>query len=57
MQTALQTDQVRVNSLHMQGINRLAENLVCEAKAPDGLIEAFRLDSEDRFVLEWPVAP
>lgn len=32
-----------VNSLHHQGINRLADNLVAAATAPDGLIEAVEL--------------
>ncbi|AER56186.1 gamma-glutamyl-gamma-aminobutyrate hydrolase [Pseudoxanthomonas spadix BD-a59] len=32
----------QVNSLHGQGIRRLAEDLVVEATAPDGLVEAFR---------------
>ncbi len=32
---------IRVNSLHGQGINRLADGLRVEALAPDGLIEAF----------------
>lgn len=31
-----------VNSLHGQGVRRLAKGLVIEATAPDGLIEAFR---------------
>jgi putative glutamine amidotransferase len=30
-----------VNSLHGQGVNRLADGLVVEARAPDGLVEAF----------------
>ncbi|CAG2091054.1 gamma-glutamyl-gamma-aminobutyrate hydrolase family protein [Xanthomonas euroxanthea] len=34
--------QVAVNSLHGQGIARLADGLLIEATAPDGLIEAFR---------------
>lgn len=34
--------QVWVNSLHGQGIATLAEGLLIEATAPDGLIEAFR---------------
>ncbi|MCL1500168.1 gamma-glutamyl-gamma-aminobutyrate hydrolase family protein [Xanthomonas nasturtii] len=33
---------VQVNSLHGQGIARLAVGLLVEATAPDGLIEAFR---------------
>jgi putative glutamine amidotransferase len=35
-------DRVRVNSLHSQGVDRLAPDLAIEARAPDGLIEAFR---------------
>jgi putative glutamine amidotransferase len=33
--------EITVNSLHGQGIDRLAAPLVAEAHAPDGLIEAF----------------
>ena len=50
-----------VNSLHQQGVSRLAEDLTVEARATDGLIEAFRLSRNDRFVLgvqwhpEWEV--
>lgn len=55
------TKTVRVNSLHGQGISRLGSGLAVEATAPDGLIEAIRLDSADTFVLavqwhpEWRV--
>jgi putative glutamine amidotransferase len=44
----------RVNSLHGQGIDRLAPGLVRDADAPDGLIEAFR-SAGDGFVLgvQW----
>jgi putative glutamine amidotransferase len=35
--------QIRVNSLHGQGIERLASGLAVEAEAPDGQIEAVRL--------------
>jgi putative glutamine amidotransferase len=51
----------RVNSLHGQGIDRLAEGLAVEARAPDGLIEAVRVDSDNGFALavqwhpEWQV--
>lgn len=38
------TREVSVNSLHGQGIRDLAPGLVVEAIAPDGLIEAVRLD-------------
>lgn len=38
-----QTECIGVNSLHNQGIDRLAAGLVVEATAPDGTIEAIRL--------------
>jgi putative glutamine amidotransferase len=50
-----------VNSLHGQGIARLAPGCVVEARARDGLIEAIRLDAPDPFLLavqwhpEWKV--
>lgn len=50
----------QVNSLHGQGVKRLADSLMVEATAPDGLIEAFRHAGET-FVLgvqwhpEWKV--
>lgn len=34
------TDAIEVNSLHRQGLGRLAEGLRVEARAPDGTIEA-----------------
>lgn len=39
------TEQIAVNSLHNQGINRLAPGLVVEATAPDSTIEAVRVVS------------
>ena len=54
-------DRVMVNSLHGQGIDRLGRGLLVEAVAPDGLVEAVRLDSADSFLLavqwhpEWKV--
>jgi len=54
-------DSAMVNSLHGQGIDRLAPGLVAEAIAPDGLVEGVRLDSPDTFLLavqwhpEWKV--
>lgn len=56
-----ETDRVRVNSLHSQGIERLGQGLAVEARAPDGLIEAFRVEDAARFALavqwhpEWQV--
>lgn len=35
------TEPFEVNSVHGQGMKRLAPGLVVEAKAPDGLVEAF----------------
>ncbi|HDZ55644.1 MAG TPA: gamma-glutamyl-gamma-aminobutyrate hydrolase family protein [Pseudomonas xinjiangensis] len=51
----------RVNSLHTQGIDRLAPGLQPEATAPDGLIEAFSVTHAPNFALgvqwhpEWKV--
>jgi putative glutamine amidotransferase len=36
--------RVQVNSLHHQGIRRLAPSLLATAKAPDGIIEAVELE-------------
>lgn len=53
--------EVEVNSLHGQGIDRLAPGLVCEARAADGTIEAARVAGARNFALgvqwhpEWRV--
>ncbi len=49
------TNRVRVNSLHHQGVERLAERLIVEARAPDGVIEAFRVRGAKRFAaaVQW----
>jgi putative glutamine amidotransferase len=53
--------QMKVNSLHSQGVERLAPRLVTEATASDGVIEAFRIDGAKTFALavqwhpEWKV--
>lgn len=50
-----------VNSLHGQGIHELAPGLVVEARASDGLIEAYRVEAAASFALavqwhpEWQV--
>jgi putative glutamine amidotransferase len=55
------TDRVRVNSLHSQGVDRLGGPLAVEARATDGLVEAFRVKDAPRFALavqwhpEWKV--
>ncbi len=44
-----------VNSVHMQGINRLGDGLNIEARAPDGLIEAISVQDSKNFALavQW----
>ena len=55
------TDHIRVNSLHSQGVAALGRDLVVEARAPDGVIEAFRVAQAPRFAVavqwhpEWQV--
>lgn len=41
LQTLLQRERFEVNSLHGQAVNRLADGLRVEARAPDGVVEAF----------------
>ena len=54
--------ELRVNSLHGQGIDRLAPGLIAEAEAPDGTIEAVSMPGAEGFVLavqwhpEWRAA-
>jgi putative glutamine amidotransferase len=54
-------DTATVNSLHSQGIARLADGVSVEAVADDGLIEGFRVDGAKGFALgvqwhpEWMV--
>lgn len=58
----LDTPTVRVNSLHGQGVARLADGLRVEARASDGLIEAFSVAGARGFNLgvqwhpEWQAA-
>jgi putative glutamine amidotransferase len=40
LQRLVGADEIQVNSLHQQGLDRLAADLTAEAVAPDGLIEA-----------------
>ena len=61
MQRIAGTDRVTVNSLHSQGVQRLGEGLVVEARAPDGLVEGFSVPAAPGFALavqwhpEWQV--
>jgi putative glutamine amidotransferase len=56
------TDRIRVNSLHGQGVRELGQGLAVEARATDGVIEAFRVERAPRFALalqwhpEWRVS-
>jgi len=55
-------EKLLVNSLHWQGIQRLGAGLTVEARAPDGLVEAFRVADVASFALglqwhpEWQFA-
>jgi putative glutamine amidotransferase len=55
-------DRIEVNSLHGQAVKRLADGLVVEARAPDGVIEAFSKPDAPGFNLavqwhpEWHAA-
>ncbi len=48
-------DRLQVNSLHWQGVATLGRDLLVEARAPDGLIEAFRVAVAPSFALglQW----
>ncbi|MEO6079406.1 MAG: gamma-glutamyl-gamma-aminobutyrate hydrolase family protein [Steroidobacteraceae bacterium] len=47
--------RIMVNSLHHQGVRKLGAGLIEEARADDGLIEAFRVSDARRFALavQW----
>ena len=49
------TSEIAVNSLHNQGIDRLAPGLIVEAVAPDGTIEAVRVATASGFAIgvQW----
>jgi putative glutamine amidotransferase len=55
-------DRLQVNSLHWQGVDTLAKDLEVEARAPDGVVEAFRVARSPSFALgvqwhpEWQFA-
>lgn len=55
------TSEAMVNSLHGQGVRNVGRGLAVEATAPDGLVEAVRLEAPDPFLLavqwhpEWKV--
>jgi putative glutamine amidotransferase len=54
-------EKIQVNSLHGQAIDQLADGLVVEALAPDGTVEAVRVEGAKNFAIgvqwhpEWEV--
>jgi len=54
-ETILGTRTIRVNSLHGQGVARLADRLVAEGRAPDGTVEAMSVRDAPGFALgvQW----
>ena len=55
LRALLGSDTAMVNSLHEQGVAKLADGVTVEAVADDGLIEAFRVDDVPSFALavQW----
>ena len=55
MAQMLDASEIMVNSLHGQGINRLAPSLSVEARADDSLVEAYRVEDAIGFTLavQW----
>ncbi len=51
----LETTEIQVNSLHWQGIDRLADDLIVEGRAADGTIEAVQVKNARNFALgvQW----
>lgn len=49
------SDSIQVNSLHWQGVRDLALSLDVEARAPDGVVEAFSVRGAQRFAVgvQW----
>ena len=48
-------DEMMVNSLHGQGVDRLGEGLVVEAMSLDGVVEGLRYDDATQFIVgvQW----
>ena len=48
-------DEMMVNSLHGQGVDRLGKGLVVEATSPDGVIEGLRYNDDTQFIVgvQW----
>ncbi len=48
-------DEMMVNSLHGQGVDRLGQGLIVEAVSPDGVIEGLRYNDDAQFIVgvQW----
>lgn len=48
-------EEIVVNSIHAQGVAQLGKGLTAQARAPDGLVEAFSVDNAKAFALavQW----
>ena len=61
LRSLAEADRLVVNSLHSQGVDQLGRELAVEARAPDGVVEAFRVPRARRFAVavqwhpEWKV--
>jgi putative glutamine amidotransferase len=53
LQRVARADRIAVNSLHDQGVDRLAPFLLTEGIAPDGTIEAFRSPRSYAVGVQW----
>jgi putative glutamine amidotransferase len=55
LEAIVERQRIEVNSLHGQGVKRLAPGLRVEARAPDGLVEAFSAPEAKGFnlCLQW----
>jgi putative glutamine amidotransferase len=55
LQRGLDRDRLKVNSVHFQGVDRLGAGLSVEARAPDGVVEAFsgRVGAAPVLAVQW----
>ena len=53
--SALGEAEISVNSVHYQGVDQLAPGVIVEARAPDGVVEAFSVQTETATALavQW----
>lgn len=53
LSTAFGRDEITVNSVHYQGVDRLGDGLTVEARAPDGVIEAVAGTESPILAVQW----